>query len=63
MWKIPESFIRYIQDQPWARTCQDPAFWDFLLEWVKNALLPQFLDQVSGQVDEITESRIYDSTP
>lgn len=55
MWKIPERFIRSIRDQPWARSCEEHAFWDFLLDWIKNALLPQFLDEVSGQVDEITE--------
>jgi signal transduction histidine kinase len=55
MWKIPERFIRSIRDQPWAQSCAEQAFWESLLEWVKNALLPEFLGEVSGQVDEITE--------
>lgn len=54
MWKIPEQFVQSIRDQSWARSCQEEAFWKFLEDWIKNSLLPQFLDQVSGQVDEIT---------
>lgn len=55
MWKIPEQFVQSIRDQSWARSCREEAFWKFLEDWIKSSLLPQFLDQVSSQVDEITE--------
>ena len=55
MWKIPDRFIRSIRNQPWALSCGDPDFWKFLIEWIKDSLLPDFLGEVSGQVDEITE--------
>jgi signal transduction histidine kinase len=55
MWKIPEHFILAVRDQPWALNRHEQAFWESLLEWVKNALLPDFLGEISGQVDEITE--------
>ena len=55
MWKIPDRFIQSVRNQPWAQSCGDPDFWGFLLEWVKDSLLPDFLGEVSGQVDEITE--------
>jgi signal transduction histidine kinase len=55
MWKIPNHFIQSIRDQPWAQSCQEQAFWESMLEWVKDFLLPDFLGEVSGQVDEITE--------
>jgi signal transduction histidine kinase len=55
MWKIPEHFIRSIREQPWAQNCEDQEFWESLLKGVKDVLLPDFLGEVSGQVDEVTE--------
>ena len=55
MWKIPNRFIEFVQKQPWSESCAEPAFWEHLTEWIKDSLLPDFLGEVSGQVDEITE--------
>jgi len=55
MWKIPNRFIEFVQKQPWSERCAEPAFWEHLTEWIKDSLLPDFLGEVSGQVDEITE--------
>jgi signal transduction histidine kinase len=55
MWKIPDRFVQSIQNQPWAQSCKGQDFWNSLTEWIKDSLLPDFLDEVSGQVDEITE--------
>lgn len=55
MWKIPERFIQSIRNQPWAENCREQDFWRRLLELVKYSLLPDFLSEISGQVDEITE--------
>jgi len=55
MWQIPDHFVQSIRNQPWAQSCQDQDFWKFLVEWIKDSLLPDFLGEVSGQVDEITE--------
>lgn len=55
MWNIPNHFIQSIRNQPWAQEYKEQEFWDHLLQWIKDALLPDFLGEVSGQVDEITE--------
>jgi signal transduction histidine kinase len=55
MWNIPDHFIQSIRNQSWAQRCNEQEFWDHLLEWIKGGLLPDFLGEVSGQVDEITE--------
>jgi signal transduction histidine kinase len=55
MWNIPDHFVQSIRNQPWAQSCQERDFWKFLVEWIKDSLLPDFLDEISGQVDEITE--------
>jgi signal transduction histidine kinase len=55
MWQIPDRFVQSIRNQPWAQSCQEQDFWKFLVEWIKDSLLPDFLGEVSGQVDEITE--------
>jgi signal transduction histidine kinase len=55
MWKIPDRFIQSIRNQPWAQSCREQDFWKSLVEWIKDSLLPDFLGEVSGQVDEITE--------
>ena len=55
MWNIPDHFIQSIRNQSWAQRCNEQEFWNQLLEWIKGGLLPDFLGEVSGQVDEITE--------
>jgi signal transduction histidine kinase len=55
MWKIPDRFIQSIQIKPWAQICKEQDFWNSLSEWIKDSLLPEFLDEISGRVDEITE--------
>ncbi len=55
MWDIPDHFIQSIRNQPWALEFRGQEFWTHLQEWIKDALLPDFLGEVSGRVDEITE--------
>ncbi len=56
MWKDPEALFELIMEQPWARNGPDnEVFLEHLMVWIKEVLLPQFLDQVTHQVDEITK--------
>lgn len=56
MWKDPDAIFALIREQPWARNGpEDGVFWDGLMAWIKEVLLPKFLDQITHQVDEITE--------
>lgn len=56
MWKEPDKLFESIREQDWAKACTtDDDFWDHLISWIKEAILPKFLDRVTHQVDEITE--------
>ena len=55
MWKNANQLFESAQNQPWAKACEGEAFWDHLLSWVKNTVLPDFLTEVTTQVDEIIE--------
>jgi signal transduction histidine kinase len=55
MWKNAKQLLESAQNQPWAKTCEGEAFWDHLFDWVKNTVLPDFLTEVTTQVDEIIE--------
>jgi len=43
------------RQEPWAKACEGRVFWDHLLSWVKDTVLPDFLAEVSKQVEEIIE--------
>jgi len=56
MWKDPEVLFELIREQPWAKNgSEDDVFWDQLMAWIKEVLLPKFLNQITHQVDEITK--------
>jgi signal transduction histidine kinase len=55
MWNIPEDLVKSIQKEPWAQSCQGQDFWTRLMTWFKGIVLPEFLGDISKQVDEIIE--------
>ena len=55
MWKNAKQLLESAQNESWAKSCEGEAFWDHLLSWVKNTVLPDFLTEVTTQVDEIIE--------
>ena len=55
MWKNAKQLLDSAQEEPWAKACEGPAFWDHLFSWVKDTVLPDFLTEVTTQVDEIIE--------
>ena len=55
MWKNAKQLLESAQNEPWAKACEGEAFWDHLFSWVKNSVLPDFLTEVTTQVDEIIE--------
>ena len=56
MWKDSNKLIQAVQKESWAQnlSAQDD-FWIHLMEWVKQEVFPDFLAQISQQVDEIIE--------
>jgi len=55
MWKNAKQLLESAQNESWAKLCEGEAFWDHLLSWVRNSVLPDFLTDVTTQVDEIIE--------
>ena len=55
MWKNAKQLFDSAQNESWAKSLEGEAFWDYLLSWVKDTVLPDFLTEVSSQVDEIIE--------
>jgi signal transduction histidine kinase len=55
MWKNAKQLLESAQNEPWAKACESEAFWERLLSWVKQTVLPDFLTEVTTQVDEIIE--------
>jgi signal transduction histidine kinase len=55
MWKNAKQLFDSAQNESWAKSLEGEAFWDHLLSWVKDTVLPDFLTEVSSQVDEIIE--------
>ncbi|MGE5838716.1 MAG: GAF domain-containing protein [Deltaproteobacteria bacterium] len=55
MWKNAKRLLESAQSEPWAKSCQGEAFWENLFSWLKNTVLPDFLTEVTTQVDEIIE--------
>jgi len=55
MWKNARQLQESAQREPWAKTCQGEDFWEHLFSWVKDTVLPDFLTEVTTQVDEIIE--------
>jgi len=55
MLNLSENLIKSIQKQPWAQACREQDFWRPFLEWVRDFILPEFLSNISNQVDEIID--------
>jgi len=56
MLKESEELIKAIQKKDWAKVIPDEdVFWNQLVEYVKEHIFPEFLVQITNQVDEITE--------
>ena len=55
MLNLSENLINSIQKQPWAQACKGQDFWRPFLEWVRDFILPEFLSNISNQVDEIID--------
>jgi signal transduction histidine kinase len=55
MWKDAKKLLDSAQNESWAKSREGEAFWDHLLSWVQNTVLPDFLTEVTTQVDEIIE--------
>jgi len=56
MWKDQAKFRDSIRKEQWAKDIpvQDD-FWDHLIEWVHEHILPDFLSRITHQVDEISD--------
>ena len=56
MWANLENLFNVVQQEPWAKGLSvDKDFWLLLMEWMKERVLSEFLNQVSRQVDEVVE--------
>ncbi len=56
MWKDSKQLTKIIRSAEWAKACQDDdTFWNFVVEWIKRDILPDFLTEVTHQVDEIID--------
>ncbi|MBW1803478.1 MAG: GAF domain-containing protein, partial [Deltaproteobacteria bacterium] len=56
MWKDFDQFIRDLKKESWTRECPtDKAFWDHMMSWIQEHILPEFLKTISLQVDEMID--------
>ena len=56
MWKDSEKLIKALQEEHWTQGLPvQENFWNDLIEWIKEKIFPDFLAQISNQVDEIIE--------
>ncbi len=56
MWKESQKTIREIKKEDWAKKLPvQEDFWNQLMEWISENILPEFLTQLSHQVNEIIE--------
>jgi GAF domain-containing protein len=54
MWRDLSKFRDAIQKEDWAQDTGLPQeFWDRLIEWIQRQILPEFLDHITRQVDDI----------
>jgi signal transduction histidine kinase len=55
-WKDVHQLTRRIREEPWAAGLpEDEAFWGFLIDWIEEHVLSEFLTRFVKQVDEIIE--------
>lgn len=50
-----DRLIKTMRNEPWAQNCPDDEFWDHLTATLQKTFLPDFLSDISNQVDEIIE--------
>ena len=54
MWKNSQELIKTIQKEMWAKEFPPREdFWNHMMEWVEEHILPEFLTEITRQVDEI----------
>jgi len=54
MWRDLSRFRDAIQTETWARDAGlEQEFWNQLIEWIQRHILPEFLDHITNQVDDI----------
>ncbi len=55
-WKDVEQLRRRIRREPWGRDLpEQPDFWRFLIDWIEEEVLSEFLSRFVKQIDEIIE--------
>jgi signal transduction histidine kinase len=50
-----KDIVHILREQPWAAPCREDAFWEGLYQTLQSVLLPEFLGEVSRQVDAVME--------
>jgi signal transduction histidine kinase len=50
-----EKVIQTLRDSRWAQVCREEAFWDHLAHVLQTSFLPDFLDEITNQIDAIIE--------
>ncbi len=56
MWKDQTKFLDAIRKEHWAKDIPvHDDFWNHLIEWVQEHILPAFLSHITHQVDEISD--------
>jgi GAF domain-containing protein len=51
-----ENLIRDLRLEPWAVNFpEDAGFWTHYIQWIKENLLPEFLERFARKIDEIVE--------
>jgi len=56
MWKDQTKFLDSIRKEHWAKDIPvHDDFWNHLIEWVQEHILPDFLSHITHQVDEISD--------
>lgn len=52
---VVERIIQSLRNSPWAEPCREKAFWDQLALALRTSYLPEFLKEISDQIDTIIE--------
>jgi signal transduction histidine kinase len=50
-----DKLLRTLRNETWADQVRDESFWEHLGTCLKNTFLPDFLDEITSPIDEITE--------
>ncbi|MBI5586195.1 MAG: GAF domain-containing sensor histidine kinase [Deltaproteobacteria bacterium] len=55
IWDFVERLVKDIQNEPWAKRCEDGPFWEYLASSLQNVVLPVFLNETTDRVEKIIE--------